>query len=57
MPTKNESADTASSLGPTQALSAHEETKRLLKSLRTKQRKRRLPDLERFEGRRIDFKA
>ena len=30
---------------------------RLLESLCTKQRKRRLPDLERFEGRRSDFKA
>jgi hypothetical protein len=38
-------------------LDTQEQTERTLDSLRTNQRKRRLPDPERFEGRRADFKA
>ena len=48
----NTPSSTASRVPDTQ-----EQTERLLESLRTKQRKRRLPDPERFEGRRSDFKA
>lgn len=45
-----------SSSGP-RALDTQEQSERILDLLRTKQRKRRLPDPERFEGRRTDFKA
>jgi zinc knuckle protein/retrotransposon gag protein len=45
-----------SSSGP-RVQGAQEQAERLLESLHTKQRKRRLPDPERFEGRRTDFKA
>jgi hypothetical protein len=55
-PSERDATDTPSSSRP-RALDAQEQTERLLESLRTKQRKHRLPNPERFEGRRADFKA
>jgi hypothetical protein len=45
-----------SSLGP-RVLDTQQQTERILDSLRTNQRKHRLPNPERFEGRQADFKA
>lgn len=53
---EHSTTETPSGSGP-RASDAQDQTERLLESLHTKQRKRRLPDPERFEGRRADFKA
>ena len=50
------SHERSSSSGP-RVLGTQDQTERILDSLRTKQRKHRLPHPERFAGRRADFKA
>ena len=55
--TPSEFSTTENSSSGLRVSDTQEQTEQLLESLRTKQRKRRLPDPERYEGRRTDFKA
>ena len=56
-PARSESSHERDSSSAPRVLDTQEQTEGILDSLRTNQRKRRLPDPERFEGRRADFKA
>lgn len=56
-PLESEPSDEGNSSSGPRVSNTQEQTERILDSLRTKQRKHRLPDPERFEGRRADFKA